>query len=380
VLVVVLLLLAPIAGGTGVAYYMSTRQGQANGVGSGTDPTGPAVPLGPPQVGSSQGGPNTDPSSTGAAGNPSIDGKAISKIVNPSIVDVNTTLGLQNARAAGTGILLNSTGLVLTNNHVIAGATDIKAVSVTTGRTFQASVVGYDRSHDVAVIQLTGASGLTHITLGDSSKVKIDDPIVAIGNAGGLGGTPTVVTGSVTALNQSITATDEDGANPRRLSGLIQIAADIRAGDSGGPLVDKSAHLIGMDTAAAVDSSGQSAGTGYAIPVNAALSIAKQIEAGTSTSTIHIGQTAMLGVSATDAKGATAGAEVTDFIPGGAARQSGIQVGDVIVAVDGHAVATASDLTDIINGHHPGDQVKVQWVRNGQRGSSTVSLGVGPAA
>jgi S1-C subfamily serine protease len=380
VLVVALLLIAPIAGGTGVAIYMSSNRNQPSSVGAGTDPNGPAVPLGPPQVNPTQGAPTTDPTSTGAApGNPAVDGKAISKIVNPSIVDVNTVLGLQNARAAGTGILLNSTGLVLTNNHVIAGATDIKAVAVTTGRTYQASVVGYDRTHDVAVIQLSGASGLTHITLGDSSKVKVDDPIVAIGNAGGAGGTPAVVTGTVTGLNQSITATDEDGANPRRLSGLIQIAADIRAGDSGGPLVDKLAHLIGMDTAAAVDSSGESAGTGYAIPVNSAMSIAKQIEAGTSTSTIHIGQTAMLGVSATDAKN-TAGAEVTDFIAGGPARQSGIQVGDIITAVDGHSVTSASDLTDIINGHHPGDQVKLSYTRDGEKGSLTVTLGVGPAA
>ncbi|MGI5240932.1 S1C family serine protease [Dactylosporangium sp. CA-139066] len=301
--------------------------------------------------------------------------------VNRSVVNITSTLGLRNTRVAGTGVILNASGLVLTNNHVIAGATSISAVAVVNGRTFQAGVVGYDRSHDIAVIQLAGASGLPRLGVADSGQVKVGDPIVAVGNAGGQGGTPEAVTGSVTGLNRSINAQDPDGGASRRLDGLIQVAADIRAGDSGGPLVDRTGRLIGINTAASIDPRDQSpAGQGFAVPSNTAVGIASRIQSGQGSATIHIGATALLGVAARDASGRTPGAEVTGVVSGSPAARAGLAEGDVIRAVDGTGVGSAADLTSAIDLHHPGDEVRVDWVdRSGRSRSATVRLATGPA-
>src|SRR6202007_2668021 len=217
---------------------------------------------------------------------------------DPALVDVVTTLGNQGGSAAGTGIVLTSDGEVLTNNHVIEGATSIKVTDVGNGRTYTATVVGYDASHDVAVLQLQNASGLTVASLGDSSSVRAGDNVVALGNAGGQGGTPSVAAGTVTALGQSITASDELSNVSEQLTGLIETNAPIQPGDSGGPLVNAYGQVIGMDTAAGnnYQFQGQSstATQAYAIPIGEALSIAKQIESGTGSADVHIGATAFL--------------------------------------------------------------------------------------
>ena len=225
----------------------------------------------------------------------------IASRVDPGLVDVVSTLGDEQATAAGTGIVLTSNGEVLTNNHVIDGATSIKVTDVGNGRTYTAKVVGYDATQDVAVIQLQNASGLTVASLGDSSTVQTGDNVVALGNAGGKGGTPSVAAGTVTALNQSITASDEGSGNSEQLTGLIETNADIQPGDSGGSLVNAYGQVIGMDTAASSGTqvqsqSSQTAEQAYAIPINEATSIARQIEAGTTSTNVHIGATAFLGV------------------------------------------------------------------------------------
>ena len=170
--------------------------------------------------------------------------------VDPGLVDVVSTDGDQQATSAGTGIVLTSNGEVLTNNHVINGATSIKVTDIGNGRTYTANVVGYDASHDVAVLQLQNASGLTIASLGNSSTVQSGDNVVALGNAGGKGGTPSVAAGTVTALNQSITAADDLSGVSEQLTGLIETNADIQPGDSGGSLVNSYGQVIGMDTAA----------------------------------------------------------------------------------------------------------------------------------
>src|SRR5208282_4181551 len=214
----------------------------------------------------------------------------IASRVDPGLVDVVSTLGDEQATAAGTGIVLTSNGEVLTNNHVIDGATSIKVTDI-----------GNDGTQDVAVIQLQNASGLTTASLGDSSTVQTGDNVVALGNAGGKGGTPSVAAGTVTALNQAITASDEGAGNSEQLTGLIETNADIQPGDSGGSLVNAYGQVIGMDTAASSGTqvqsqSGQTAEQAYAIPINEATSIAQQIEAGTTSAKVHIGATAFLGV------------------------------------------------------------------------------------
>ena len=207
-----------------------------------------------------------------AASRTPLSASQIAQRVDPALVDVVSTEGDQGAVAAGTGIVLTSNGTVLTNNHVIRGATSIKVTDVGNGRSYTAKVVGYDATKDVAVIQLQNASGLTTANLGDSSSVQSGDSVTALGNAGGKGGTPSVATGTVTALNQGITASDEgSGANSEQLTGLIETNADIQPGDSGGALVNSYGQVIGMNTAASSGTqfqseSGQSAVAGLRHP------------------------------------------------------------------------------------------------------------------
>ena len=224
--------------------------------------------------------------------------------VDPGVVNIATTLGYQSGKAAGTGMVLTSTGEVLTNNHVINGATSIKATDVGNGRTYTAKVVGYDKTHDVAVLQLQNASGLQTVTLSSDSP-QAGEKVVALGNALGKGGTPSVVTGRINGLGQSITASDEGAADAERLTGMIGHNAPIQPGDSGGPLVNTEGEVIGMNTAASDSSASgspspsgqaQTATQAFAIPITRASSIADQIEAGTPSSTVHIGATAFLGV------------------------------------------------------------------------------------
>ena len=188
-------------------------------------------------------------SSSGSSGSGSSDVSSVASAVDPALVDINVTLGYQSGRAAATGIVLNSSGLVLTNNHVVTGATSISATDVGNGQTYSATVLGYDRSHDIALIQLQGASGLKSAQLGDSSKVSVGDAVVALGNAGGVGGTPSAAAGSLVALDQQITAGDQGSGDSEQLTGMIQTDANIQPGDSGGPLVNTAGQVIGIDTA-----------------------------------------------------------------------------------------------------------------------------------
>jgi S1-C subfamily serine protease len=303
----------------------------------------------------------------GFSGQPSasktvLDVAAVSAKVNPAIVNINTELGLQGAAAAGTGIVLTPDGQVLTNNHVVAGATSIKVTSIGTGDTYKAEVIGYDRSEDVAVLRLQGASGLPAATIGDSSKVAVGDQILGLGNAGGRGGDPVPAPGTVTALDQSITASDESSGASEQLTGLIQVRANIESGDSGGPLVNADAQVIGVNTAASTGyqlngrrSGG--AGQGFAIPIDQAVDIAHQIVAGTASDKVHIGKTAFIGVSVADAQGR--GAQIREVVPRGPAQQAGLAAGDVITAIDGKAIDSATMLTNVMDTHHPGDQLTV---------------------
>jgi S1-C subfamily serine protease len=349
----------------------------------------------------SNGSNGTGTNTTEGSGAPS-NVSAIAAGVDPGLVDVNSVFADQSAEGAGTGIVLTSTGEILTNNHVINGATSISVTDIGNGKTYTATVVGYSSSDDVAVLQLQNASGLTTAKIGDSSKVTTGTPVVAIGNAGGTGGTPSSAGGSVTALNQSITASDSlDGIN-EQLSGLIQVNADVQEGDSGGSLVNASGQVIGMDTAASSEYSLQSAGgSGYAIPIDSAMTIAKDITSGKSSSTVHVGATAFLGVliassDSQDGSGSgfgnsggstgstgssTAGAAVSSVVSGGTAQSAGITGGDVITSLNGQTVSSGTQLSSIMAGLKVGQSVELGWVdSSGASHQVTVALGSGPAA
>lgn len=304
--------------------------------------------------------------------------------VEPGIVDITTRLGNQPGGAAGTGMVLTPTGEVLTNNHVIQGASSITVTAVDSHRSYPATVVGYDRTQDVAVLQVRGASNLRPVALADSDAVRVGDDVVAIGNAGGVGGTPTHTAGRVTALNQSITASDESGGNAQQLNGLMQVSAELQPGDSGGPLANSDAKVIGMNTAGA-QSNRRARGAGFAIPMNTAVAISKQIEAGQSSPTVHIGPTGFLGVqvaSATagpDSVGNTAGASVVGVQPGSPAEVAGLRAGDTIVSVDATPVDSSAALQVALSAHHPGDRVTLSWVDPaGRQRSGPAQLATGP--
>jgi S1-C subfamily serine protease len=366
---------------------------------------------------------------TGAAGTATAVSKTmlstsqIASRVDPALVDVVSTDGYQGATSAGTGIVLSSTGEVLTNNHVVNGATSIKVTDIGNGKTYTATVVGYDASHDVAVIQLQDASGLTTASLGNSSTVQTGNSVTALGNAEGKGGTPSVAPGTVTALNQSITASDELSNVSEQLTGLIETNAPIQPGDSGGSLVNSFGQVIGMDTAAGSSDQPQSqsstaaATQAYAIPINEAVSIAQQIESGTTTADVHIGATAFLGLeigssstgssgsngfggfggsngfggsegsngfggqSGQGSQGSTSGVSVAGTVSGSPAANAGLTQGDTITAIGGQTVNSAEDVAHSLVKYHPGNSVSVTWVdASGQSHTANLTLTTGPTA
>ena len=318
---------------------------------------------------------------SGGGGLPPSQAAAVAGAVFPSIVDINTKLGYQRAAAAGTGMVLTSDGQVLTNNHVIAGSTSLNA-TVVNGKTYSAKVLGTDPTEDIALIKLDGASGLTPIKTGDPSKLAAGDSIVAAGNAGGLGGTPSVVTGTIVALDQAVTASDIGGGNAEQLTGMIEINAPLQPGDSGGPLINPSSLVIGMDTAASATNRVESqSSVGFAIPITRALAIAKEIAAGHASTTIQIGVPGFLGVSIDPTTNTGGGATLSGVIPGSPSEKAGLAGGDVITSINGQPVDSPSSLTAILRQHHPGDKVSVGWSdSSGKKRSATITLTVGPAA
>ena len=290
--------------------------------------------------------------------------------VGPTIVDIDTKLGYQSAVGAGTGIVIGPS-TVLTNNHVIAGATDLTVRSIGNGQTFPGTVIGFDRSHDIAVVQL-GGGGLQPANIGNSDSVAVGDPIVSMGNAGGAGGAPSAVDGRVVGLNQTVSASDALTGSTETLDGLIQVDAGIRPGDSGGPTVNAANQVIGLNTAA-TDNFHLGRGQGFVIPINEAMAIAGQIQGGGGSPTVHIGPTAFLGVGVNDAAGG-AGAIVKQVIPTGPAAGAGFAPGDVITSINGQPVNSATALTAILDQHHPGENVTVGL----ENRTTNVTLADGP--
>ena len=316
----------------------------------------------------------------------------VEAMVDPGLVDVVSTIDYGEGEAAGTGIVLTSSGEVLTNNHVVEGATSIKVADIGNGKTYTAAVVGYDATSDVAVIKLQDASGLQTASLGNSGTVAVGESVVAIGNAGGVGGTPSAAPGTVTGLDQSITASDGSTGSAEQLANLVETDADVQPGDSGGPLVDTSGQVVAIDTAGSSTFQFQLSGPqdnsgtdGYAIPINEALSLAKQIESGKSSSSVHIGASAFLGVEVASTSAyyalapAASGATIEGVLSGSPAAEAGLASGDTITSVGGHTVTSATSLRDIMDELHPAQKVTVRWVdQYGSSYKATIELTAGP--
>jgi len=351
---------------------------------------------------------------------------AVQNRVKTGLVDITSSLKYDSETAEGTGMILSANGLVLTNNHVINKATVVNAsLVVNAGKKYRARVIGYDSTHDVALIQLIGASDLSPVTFGNSAQVSLGTQVLALGNAEGQGGARPA-RGIINDLDRSIQANDQGSNTTENLQNMLQTNAQIQQGDSGGALVNSAGQVIGMITAANTSPSqpGASGGTlGYAIPINRALSIAREIAGGKSSSTVYIGLPGFLGVEVapssspiprqqaideekTGGPGGAAGpgdqtacqnsnqdasvpatiapvntgALILGVLCGTAAAAQGLTAGDVITSVDGRAITTPGSLTGITAQYHQGKVVSVTWVgTRGVKHTSSLTLGAGPA-
>jgi S1-C subfamily serine protease len=293
------------------------------------------------------------------------------------IVTINTVLDYdRDEQAAGTGQILTSNGYILTNNHVIDGSTSISVTVESTGKTYQAVVVGSDSTQDVAVLKLVGASGLTPLTYAASEKVAVGASVYSVGNAEGTGHLVTAV-GVVGAVDQTLTIGSDDSSTSERLSGMIELQSDVVSGDSGGPLFDSNGKVIGMVTAA---SSGTNPVTGDAINITQVLKIVKEIRSGTTSADIVYGTPAFVGINIAGTT-STEGVPVASTFPGMPAAKAGITQGDIITSVNGVPVTTAAGLSADIRSHKVGSTVTIAWLdESGVAHSAVVTLVAGPAS
>ncbi len=303
------------------------------------------------------------------------------------VVDIETSLAYEQAAAYGTGEVLTPSGEVLTNNHVIRGATTIRVVEPNSGRSYAATVVGYDVGTDVAVLQMKGAAGLATVTAGNSATLAVRDPVTAVGNAGGVGGAPSVTTGKVLALHQAITVGDDSGGS-ERLRGVIETSASLQPGDSGGPLLNATGQVIGMNTAASGGFQFEpGTSQGFAIPIDQALAIATQIESRRASAGVHLGATAFIGITVSapgdgpgfTLPGSTNGALVVGVVPSSPAARAGMSYGDLITSLAGHRIVSPAAVTGVVLGLNPGAAVTVTWTdQSGSSHSVGLHLASGP--
>jgi S1-C subfamily serine protease len=356
-------------------------------------------------------------------GGSALNAAAVKQKVEPGLVDITATLKYASETAEGTGMILSAGGLVLTNNHVIDGATTVMvSLADNAHQTYQAQVIGYDSIDDVALLQLTGASGLATVSIGNSAQVRVGTKVLALGDAQGRGGV-TPAPGYISGLNRSIQATDQGSGNTEDLNHMLQTNAQIQQGDSGGALANSAGQVIGMVTAANTPSDGQPGDSmGYAIPIDTALAIAQKIAAGQPSATVYIGLPGFLGVEVAQANSAdpqqqaaderrsgdnpaggiqagpgcvadgqepgvphqiapaASGALILGVLCGTAAQSKGLMAGDVVLSVNGQVVTTPDSLTTITARYHPGAVVSVTWeAMNGSRHEAQIVLGRGPA-
>jgi S1-C subfamily serine protease len=295
--------------------------------------------------------------------------------VEPGVVSIHAVT--PNGGSAGTGIVLSANGQVLTNYHVVQGATSVNVTlfNETTGR--PATIRGYDQSNDVALLQITGTSRLQTVQLGDSGALAVGDDVVAVGNALDLAGGPTVTQGIVSAKGRTI--------DPTKPGNLIQTDAAINPGNSGGPLVNGAGEVVGINTLVIPNATAQEAAQnlGFAIPIDTVKPLLPELIAGQAIVPAYMG-VGVVTMSPQIAQqygiSASQGAIIQDLPPDGPAARAGLQSFDVITSIGGQKVTKDGDLVRIIHTHKPGEQVAVTFVRGKTQGSVTITLGQAPGS
>jgi putative serine protease PepD len=297
-----------------------------------------------------------------AARSVTLDGKTLNVAgvvskAGPSVVSIQTQLGGRTGgAAAGTGIVLTANGEILTNAHVVEGATTITVTLPGEVKSREAKLIGADTDTDLALLKITGVSGLTPADLGDSSSLAVGDDVVAIGNALALRGGPTVTRGIISALDRTL---DEGSVV---MTGLLQTDASISSGNSGGPLVNAVGQVIGINTAVATSSASTSAeNVGFAIPINSAMPIVQRLRSGGSANA-----KGYLGVRTTDPTDGSRGTLIVGVESGSPAEKAGLKTGDLVVSVGGHTVDGAAALSAAVKAHVPGETVDIIVSRDGK--------------
>lgn len=323
------------------------------------------------------------PASSSNAGGLSIPNLVVK--VQPSVVSIDVKG--QGTEDQGTGMIISSTGLVVTNNHVIAASVPGGTITVTrTGSTtaLPATLVGTNPVDDVALIRINNVSHLPTVTFGNSNALVVGDAVVAIGNALGLAaGTPTVTNGIVSALGRTVSASST--SSTETLNNMIQTDAAINPGNSGGPLLDSQGDVVGMNTAVAgtLPDGTNAQNIGFAIPVATIESLIKSLEAGQSVVT----HGAFIGVDISSMDptlqaeygfSVSSGAVVMSIVPDTGASTAGIKQGDVIVGINGTTITSAQDVSSVVSSLHPGDVIKVKIVRGTKTITKNVTLGTAP--
>jgi putative serine protease PepD len=301
------------------------------------------------------------------AGDP-LDVAGVVAAVEPAVASIEVRFGSGGfgltGVGAGTGFVLTADGDVLTNAHVVEGATEIFVTLAGESQSHRAELVGADAANDLALLRITDASGLPVAPLGRSADVAVGDDAVAIGNALGLRGGPSVTKGIISALGRSLET--DTGV----MTGLIQTDASISSGNSGGPLVNAAGEVIGINTAVARGSATSAAeNIGFAIPIDKALPIVERLRGGGPAPVVGF-----LGVRSSNPADGSRGASIVSVEPGSPAEKAGIQEGDLITHINGDRVDGAAELGGLVQGYAPGDKVTVSLIRAGTKQEVEVTL------
>ncbi|HOC13166.1 MAG TPA: trypsin-like peptidase domain-containing protein [Propionicimonas sp.] len=285
------------------------------------------------------------------------------------LIEAETASGL----AAGTGMILTADGRVLTNYHVVAGSTKLAVTDAVSGNTYSATVVGFDQTKDVALLQLKDASGLNTVTI-DDDPVDVGDAVAAVGNANG-GGELVKAPGEVTGTDQDLTvSSDSPWGNTEDLTGLIETDAGAVPGDSGGPMFDDENEVLGMTTAGSTRE-----GTSYAVPIATALAVVEQVESGKDAGTVRVGPAGFLGIKVADADQRSAGKTITEVVADSPAAKAGVKAGSTLTRVGDTTIKASTNLATVIRALEPGQQVSIEWTAsNGSQKEATVTLGSSP--